>query len=226
MTFEKFKMIAAQKSQEEYGCVYFIREYFIDNFSELFIRGVTKCSQPNMGFARNLKEAKRMICKFFEHPFAHVVKLKPYQSYITIEACKPGVLGNLEYDRLNKVVLQSWSANYQAQIIEHYVTNAHFYGKLKRNNYFKKGSWVGVLYSKDLIVKLGVITQTPPSIKDVWEFRERVRLHYKDIGLKFTETEWRCDDDFPLDRYNVMIDDKEISVPASLLIPLPDYENL
>lgn len=48
MTFEEFKMIAAQKSQEEDDCVYFIREYFINNFSELFISGVTKCSQPNM----------------------------------------------------------------------------------------------------------------------------------------------------------------------------------
>ncbi len=224
MTYEEFKIKAKDSQINEKKCVYLIREYFIDDFSELFKNGTVKCSQPIMGFARNLTGAKRMIRKFYEDISDEAYK--PYRAFFTIYACISGVLTNFECGRFNKAARQSWSANYKAQIIEHCIINAHFYGKSNRDNHFKKGTQVGVLFPNSLIVELGVITQTPPSIKELWESREEVRLHYKYMGLRFSESEWQHDNKCPKDFYRVMVADKEIDVRSSLLIPLPDPKKL
>ena len=224
MTFEEFKKMAVLKSQEEDCCVYFLREYFIEDFSELFKNGVVKCLQPKIGFVRNLAVAKRMIRKTYEDFSAD--EYKPYRAFFTIDACKYGKFARFEYDRFNRMILQSWSSNYKAQIIEHGIIRARFYGKSKRNKHFQKGTQVGVLFPNNMTVELGIITQTPPSVKDVWEFREGVRQHYKDIGLSFSESEWQYDEKCPKDFYRVKVADKEFNVRPSLLIPLPDHEKL
>lgn len=224
MTFEEFKIKAKDSQINEEKCVYLIREYFIKDFSELFKHGVVKCLQPNMGFARDLAEAKRMIRKSYED-FSDEA-CKPYRAFFIIDACKYRELTRYEYDRFNRMILQSWSANYKAQIIEHGIIRTRFYGNLKRNKHFQKGTQVGVLFPHNLTVELGIITQTPPSIKDVWEFREEVRLLYKDIGLRFCDSEWQYDEKCPKDLYRVKVADKEFNVRPSLLMPLPDPEKL
>lgn len=211
MTFKEFKTIAAHKSQVEDCCVYFIRAYSIEGFTVLFKNGTTKCVQSIMGFATDLAKAQRMIRKSYD-PFY------PYYHLFTIDACKVGVL--VDYTLLYTATLQSWSVNNNAQIIEHGMIRGKFYGKSKRNKHFKKGTQVGVLDSDNLTVELGVITQIPPSVKEVWEFREGVRLHYKEIGVRFSESAWQYNDNCPKDFYRVMVNDKEINVLSSRLIPL------
>lgn len=78
-------------------------------------------------------------------------------------------------------------------------------------------------------VFLGEIIGLPPSIEDVYEFREQYREQLKSIGTRFSEAEVLCCDNYPKEAYTIRInaeaevDVEVLEIQTSLLIPIDAY---
>lgn len=64
----------------------------------------------------------------------------------------------------------------------------------------------------------------PPSLKDVYEFREQYREQLNFTGNRFSESEALCNDNYPEEAYAVCINADVAKIQAWLLIPMSNIE--
>lgn len=216
MTFEEYKKFAAQPDENIKGSVFFIQEYYVKNITELFENKHCKCERVSCGFTQKLSKAKVLIRKKYadsKYLFNNLDAI----SFFTISECN--------FDRFispytwSKDAIQHWSTDYLGGGIEHCQVKA-YKGRNKRSNKFKIGDKVGVLDPYKAEVFLGEIIGFPPSIGDVYEFREQYRGQLKSIGARFSESEVLCSDNYPKEAYTVCINAEVAKIHTWLLIPL------
>lgn len=222
MTFEEYKRFADQPDENIKGSVFFIQEYYVKNITDLLENKHCKCERVSCGFTQNFSKAKFLIRKKYANS-KYLFNNLDAISFFTISECS--------FDRFispytfSKDAIQHWSIDYLSRSIEHCQVKA-YKGRNKHNNGFKIGDKVGVLDPYKAEVYLGEIVGLPPSIEDVYEFRKQYREQLKSIGVRFSESEVLCSDNYPKEVYTVRINvEAEINVEVleiqtSLLIPL------
>lgn len=227
MTFEEYKRFAAQPDENIKGSVFFIQEYYVKNLTELLENKRCSCDRVSCGFTQKFSKAKVLIRKKYANS-KYLFNNLDAISFFTISECN--------FDRFispytcSKDAIQHWSTDYLGRGIEHCQVQA-YKGRNRRNNKFKIGDKVGVLNPYKDEVFLGDIVGLPPSLKDVYEFQEQYREQLKSIGLRFSESEALCNDNYPKEAYTVRINAEEeeevdvevLEIQTSLLIPIDAY---
>lgn len=225
MTFEEYKKFAAKPIECIKGSVFFIQEYYVKNITELLENKHCKCERVSCGFTQNFSKAKLLIRKKYANS-KYLFNNLDVISFFTISEC------NFErfispYNWYREAI-QHWSTDYLSRSIEHCQVQA-YKGRNKRNNKFKIGDKVGVLDPYKAEVFLGEIIGLPPSVADVYEFREQYREQLKSIGTRFSEAEVLCCDNYPKEAYTIRInaeaevDVEVLEIQTSLLIPIDAY---
>lgn len=216
MTFEEYKRFATQSDENIKGSVFFIQEYYVKSITELLENKHCRCERVSCGFTLKFSKAKLLIHKKYantKYLFSNLDAI----SFFTISECN--------FDRLispynwYREAIQHWSTDYLSRSIEHCHVQA-YKGRNKRNNKFRIGDKVGVLDPYKAEVFLGEIIGLPPSIEDVYEFREQYREQLKSIGLRFSESEVLCNDNYPKEAYTIRINAEVVKIHTWLLIPL------
>ncbi len=223
MTFEEYKKFAAKPAESIKGSVFFIQEYYVKNITDLLENKHCKCERISCGFTQNFSKAKVLIRKKYansKYLFSNLDAI----SFFTISEC------NFErfispYNWYREAI-QHWSTDYLSRSIEHCQVQA-YKGRNKRNNKFKIGDKVGVLDPYKAEVFSGEIIGLPPSVADVYEFREQYREQLKSIGTRFSEAEVLCCDNYPKEAYTIRINAEAevdvLEIQTSLLIPIDAY---
>ncbi len=228
MTFEEYKKFAAKPIESNKGSVFFIQEYYVKNITKLLENKHCKCERVSCGFTQNFSKAKLLIRKKYANS-KYLFNNLDAISFFTISEC--------DFDRLMspfalissctcaRDTIQHWSTDYLSRGIEHCQVQG-YRGRNKRKNKFKIGDKVGVLDPDKEEVFLGEIIGLPPSMEDVYEFREQYREHLKSIGVRFSESEVLYSDNYPKEAYTVCINAEAevdvLEIQTFLLIPLPN----
>lgn len=218
MTFEAYKKSATKRVENTNNSIYFVQEYYIDDIAELLEKRHCKCKCVSCGFSQKLSAANAMIRK----RYANLNNLFEYRNssvLFIVSECNYNHLIS-SYNIWDKNMIQHWSTDYLGKGIEHCRVQA-FKGRNNRDNKFNIGDKVGVLSPLQTEVSLGEIVGLPPSLKEVYDFREQYREQLKIKGDRFIESEILCSDHYPLDAYIVRIKMEEVAlIQPTLLIPL------
>ncbi|MDE6190774.1 MAG: hypothetical protein K2G47_04035 [Muribaculum sp.] len=222
MTFDEYKKFAAKPTESIKGSLFFIQEYYVKNITELLENKHCKCERVSCGFTQKFSKAKALIRRKYTNS-KYLFNNLDAISFFTISECN--------FDRFispytwSKDAIQHWSTDYLGRGIEHCQVKA-YKGRNKRNSKFKIGDKVGVLDPYKAEVFLGKIIGLPPSIEDVYEFREQYRGQLKSIGARFSESEVLYSDNYPKEAYTVCINAEAevdvLEIQTFLLIPLPN----
>lgn len=216
MTFEEYKKVTAQPDENIKDSVFFIQEYYVKNITELLENKHCKCELVSCGFTQKFSKAKVMIRKKYTNS-KYLFNNLDAISFFTISECNyDGFISPYTWSR---DAIQHWSTNYLGRGIEHCQVKA-YKGRNKRNNKFKIDDNVGVLDPYKDEVLLGEIIGLPPTIEDVYEFREQYRKQLKFTGSRFYESEMFCSDNYPKEAYTVCINAEVVKIHTCLLIPL------
>ena len=222
MKFVEYKKGVTRPVESTKDSVYHIQEYYIKDISELIENMHCRCELVSCGITKKLSTAKAMIQRRHAQFRDMVEKIN---SLIFFK------FSELNYNKFTSPhtwagdTIQHWSTDFLGKAIEHCHIQA-YKGRQNRKNRFNIGDKVGVLVPFKTEVFLGEITELPPSIEDVYKFREQYREQLKFTGDRFSESEVLSSDNYPKEVYTVRIKDVNlgtdeiVKIGTWLLIPL------
>ena len=223
MRFEEYKKIATRPIESAKDSVFHIQEYYIKDISELIENKQCRCELVSCGFTKKLSTARALIQRRHAK-LRYMIEKSNSLIFFTVS--------ERNYNKFSSPytwagdTIQHWSTDFLGKAIEH--CNIRSYkGRQNRKNRFNIGDKVGVLVPFKTEVFLGEITELPPSVEDVYKFREQYREQLKFTGDRFSESEVLSCGNYPKEAYTVRIKDTSgidniVKIGTWLLIPLPN----